>query len=826
MDSLWKDLRFSLRTLRRSPLITAAAVLSLALGIGANTAIFSLVHTLLLEPVRVPGADRLVAVYTVDESMAASAGSAELPMSYANFDDFRRESAAFDHLVAVLPIPLSLSGEGPAERVPTDLVSEGYFEAMDVEPATGRFFRAEETAELGAAPYVVLSHDFWQRRFGGDDSVVGTTLRINGSPFEVVGVAPEGFTGFGMFTPQMWVPLSMREQLLTGPFQAFFDVRRALMLNVFGRLAPGQSRQAAQQRMTALAEQLAAEYPDANEGRGVTLTPIAQANVPPTMRGAFVRSGGVLMAVVGLVLLIACANVANLLLVRARGRRAEFGIRVSLGAPRNRLIRQLLLDGLLLSLAGGALGLLVARLTRDLLWGLRPPLLGNMRPDLGFDATVLAFTLGLAVATGCVFALAPIVQMLRLDSVSALKGARTSAAGGNRFWSLRNLLVVGQVALSLVALVGSALFLQSLGNLDAADPGFDADRLAVFSFDLAAAGYEPPRFPEFQRRAIESVTSLPGVESAAYASNRPMSAFRGVQRTVVAEGQATGGRDDGLLVITDVVSEGYHDTLGVEIVRGRDFEVTDQPDARPVAIVNQMLAERLWPGQDPLGKRLSFTGEDRLLAVVGVAADRKYNSLGEAPQPYVQLPMSQNPRNFAHLFLRTAAGTPEAALEQARRRVQTLDPEMPLSEPETLRQTIDASLWASRLGAVLLGIFGLLALVLTAVGIYGVISATTAQRRREIGIRVAMGAAPGGVMALVLRQGMTLVVAGILLGLAIGLVTFRLPLVADLLYGVEPYSPLAFAAAVLALVVIALLANLLPARRATTVDPVQALRQE
>ncbi len=824
MDNLYKDLRYAVRALVKSPVASLVAVLSLALGIGANTTIFTLVNAVILNPLPVQEPSRLVAAYTLDERQSGGPFGSHLATSYPNFEDYRDNNRAFSHLVAYQIARLAVIIDNEPEEVMAEAVSSGYFDMLGIRPTIGRFFAPEENRDPGSSPVTVLSHNFWQRRFGADPNVLGRTLTINAQPFEIIGVAPEGFTGtYLVNTPELWAPMTMHDQVLSGPLRTFFRERRALMFWVMGRLRPGISLEQAEDSMTALANTLAKDYPNENQGRSIALLPLTQSNVPEAQRGTYETAGGVLMAVVGLVLLIACANVAHLLMVRAESRRQEISLRLALGSQRGRLIRQLLTEGLVLALIAGALGLLMAFLCRDVLWNLRPPFLSQAHPDLTFDGHVLGMTLALSLFTALLFGLLPALRASKADLVTVLRG-RSEMPGTHRLFSLRSLLVIFQVALSLVALIVSGLFLGSLRKAQATDPGFAASELSVLAYNLGTQGYDAELGRQFHRRVLDHARAIPGVRHAALASNRPLSSqFLGFLRTVIPEGLDVTDRNNGTLITTNSVSTDYFQTFGLEILRGRPISPEDLEDARRVAIINATMGEKLWPDQDPVGRSFTLFGTDVFFEVVGVVSDSKYNTMGENPMPYVYLPFEQNYDERMHLYLRTD-GDPAQLIEAARRELRPLDQGLPLTHLATMSQVIAQSLWAPRLGALLMGIFGLLALIMAAIGNYGVLSYSVSQRRRELGIRIALGARPLGVIGWVLQQGMKLVVIGIFTGWLAAVGFSRL--LDSLLFGVSGTDPVVFVSTGLILAFIAFLATLIPAIRAAAVDPIRALRSD
>jgi predicted permease len=819
MDGLIRDVRYSLRMLLKVPGMTLVAVASLALGIGANTTIFTLINAVFLNPIPVERPSELVALYTVDES-AANPFSNLNPLSRPNYLDLREQSGVFTDLCSyTFPFPVNLATGGEPEQVFTELVSGNYFDVLGVRPLRGRFFRPDEDEAPGTHPVVVMGHGLWQRRFGGDPGVIGREIEINGLGFSVVGVAPEGFKGVNALGgPELWAPSAMYGQVLPAQFTGYFDDRRALMFLAAGRLAAGASVDTASAAVATVGARLAQEYPGPNKDRNFRAVPLTEATIFPGIRQVLLQGGIVLMAVVALVLLIACSNVASLLLGRATARRKEISIRLALGAGRRALVRQLLVESVLLALLGGAAGLLVAFWGRDFIWAFRPPFLQQAALDLSLDAQVLGFTALVALVTGVLFGLAPALQASKPDVVEVLKEEGRGNAG--RRATLRNGLVVAQVALSVVALVAAGLFLRSLGSAQDTDPGFETERLAVLTVNPGQQGYEGGRTEQLYRQLLERCGALPGTRGVALAANPPL--FGGFARTVFLDGQPAeqeGGK--GVMVNTNVVSPGYFEVMGIAHVSGRDFDERDRPEAVPVVIVNEEMGEQLWPGEQVVGKRFSFYGEDAPVEVVGVVRNSNYITIGEAPQPTAFLPLWQNPADTMTLHLRSA-GEPGPALLAARREIRRIDPGLPLTNAWTVAEVIDQSLWAPKLGAALLAVLGALALLLAAVGLYGVMAFWVSQRNREIGIRMALGAPAPSVLRMVLGQCLLLVGLGLALG---GLAAWLLGgSLAALLYGISPNDPLTFVSVMALLLAVALAASLLPALRAVRVDPLRALR--
>lgn len=817
METLLKDSRYGLRMLLKSPGFTFVALLSLALGIGANTAIFSMVSAFLFAPLPVEQASQLVSIFTMDTK-----NPGPLPTSHLNFIDYRDKNDVFSDVLGYTFAQVSLSGTGgESKQLFAELVSGNYFDVLGVKAEQGRMFSADEDKTPGTNPVVVLSYGTWQREFGGDASIVGKTISLNRHDFAVVGIAPKDFTGTDIGGgPALWAPMAMHDQLQPG-FD-WYNTRRGLFINMIGRLKPGNSVAQAQAAMTALGSQLEQEYRKDNEGRNVRLVPLLTARKDPGGDGQVALTSGALMGVAGVILLIACANVTNLLLARATKRKREIAIRLAIGASRGRLIRQLMTESLLLSIGGGVIGFFVALWSRDVLRSLVPFPVGPNQQESGIDPRVLIFAVVISIASGLLFGLAPALQASKTDLVPTLKGEITMAAAprGIRI-NLRHALVVLQVGLSLFALITAGLFVRSLQKAQGVNPGFSPENVVLMAFNLGREGYTPAQGKVFHRQLVDRIRALPGVVDATIASDRPFGG--GFQRSVFIEGQepSPGGR--GVLVQVNNIGLGFFDTLRISLLRGRTFAETDAEKSPKVLVINEAMANRFWPEQDALGKRLKLFGDEEYRQVVGVVADSKYNSLTEPRRPFMYLPLLQEYSPQINLHVRTSS-EPKAIIAALRGEVQALDPSLPALNIETLTDRIGRSLGGERTQATLLGSGGVLALLLAAVGLYGVMSYSVAQRTREIGIRMALGAGRGNVMGLVLKQGVTLVSAGVVLGLTGAFITTRL--LASLLFGVSAKDPLTFAATSATLLIVALLASYVPARRATKVDPIIALRYE
>jgi macrolide transport system ATP-binding/permease protein len=819
MSTMLQDIRYGMRLLLRTPALTVVAVLSLALGIGANTTIFTLVNAVLLNPLRVRDISRLVTVDTVEmrDGTLTPLGA----MSRLNYVDVRDRNDVFSGIAAAGFAPMALSGgRGEPEQVFGQAVTGNYFDVLGTPMAAGRTFAPDEDSQPGAHPVVVLSYGLWQRRFGGRPDIVGDTIVLNGSRFTVIGVTAEGFRGANTLGgPELWVPLAMYRQVLTGVFLEFYNARRGLAYQIHARLKDGVTIEQARANVAAIGKSLEESFPTDNRGRSFQLRPLAEGTLPPAFRNQLLLSGALLMAIVGLVLLIACGNVANLLLARATARRQEIAVRLSLGASRLRLMRQLLTESLLLAALGGAGGIALAFWARSLLWAYRPPFLQAGAIDLSFDSTVAVFTIAVSLVTGILFGLAPALQSSRPNLVAELK-ERTSVPSGSHWYSMRNLLVVGQVGLSFVALVSAGLFLRSLANAQKIDPGFDGDRLMMLGVNAGTQGYDEPRGRELYRRMRERLSGVGGVEAVTISTAVPLFGG-GLARTIFRDDQDANDPRNGRLTQLDQVAPGYFETLGIPIVRGRSFTANDRQGSAPVVIVNETLAKQMWPHEEALGRRLRLINDKTPREIVGVAKTIKYNFLGEDDTAFFYLPLEQNYSSQAIVLVRSA-GDPGGILGTVRRELQQLEPTMPLLNVNTYPEVFQQSLWAPRMGAWLLGIFAGLALLLAAIGLYGVMAYGVSQRTRELGIRLALGARQQDVRNMVVRQGLILALGGVAIGLAAAFALARL--VTNLLFGVAATDPVTFTLIPIVLLAVALLASYLPAWRASRVNPVEALR--
>lgn len=811
MSNFRRDLRYALRMLTRSPAFTAVAVLTLALGIGLNTAVFSAVHSLLLRPL--PGTeepDRLVQLYR-GWSSDFLYGSNSIP----HFFSVKEENEVFEGVSAWAFVALNLSEGGESQRIMGEMVSADYFRVLGARPQLGRGFLPQEDEGPGQHPVVVLSHSYWQARFGGRPDVVGRTLTLNGRPFEVVGVMGPDFRGaMPAINASLYAPVMMQRELMPGIDR--MDRRGSNFMTMVARLQPGVTVEQARQAMERLVRGLEEQYPEHYEGNGITVVAQSEAGIHPQFGGAQTGMSMMMMAVVGLLLLIACINVANLFLARARDRRQEMGIRLAIGARRGRIVGQLLTEALLFSLLAGAAGLALAWGAVRLLNGIQVPSDIPVAFDVALSGPVLLFTLGASLLTGIVFGLAPAIVASRPELVTALKGE--GGGKGSRSRATRTLVGI-QVALSLVLLVSAGLFVRNLQVATTLDKGFQADHLMLASVDPSLQGYDAPRTREFYRQLLAGVRRYPDVVAAGLGENVPLGF--GSQQTGISVPGYEPAEDEVMSIDYNVVGPGYFDAMGVRRRAGRMFTDRDDEDGTQVMVVNQRFADRFWPGEPAVGKRVTVGSTER--EVVGVVETGKYQRLGEDPLAYMYLPFAQAFNAEMTLHVRTA-GPPEAVVGRIRDEVRRLDGDLPLYEIRTMESHLGISLLPARLAGSVLGGFGLLGLFLAAIGIYGVMAYSVAQRNREIGIRIALGAARDQVVGMVVKQGMGVVGIGVIVGLVGAVLVARL--LQGLLYTESAFDAVTFIGVPAVLLAAAALATYLPARRAARVDPVRALKTE
>jgi len=813
VEALWQDLKFGLRMLGKKPGFTGLIVLTLALGIGANTTIFTWVNAFFLKGFPgVPDQEELVVFGSTSVREGRNIG-----LSYPDFEDYRDRNQVLAGLTINEIVTMNLGMDDHAERVWGLLVSSDYFDVLHVRPAIGRGFLPEEDRVPNTHAVAVISHSLWQRRFAGDPSIVGRTITLNNTPFTVVGITPENFRGsYVGLTFDVYIPIMMEERFVAG--QGRLTRRGSHWLTALARLKPGVSRRQAQASLNVLEDQLTKEYGEEHEHNIVTLYPLWRAPYGPTQVLGPVLL--VLVGVVAVVLLIACANVANLLLARATARRREIAIRLSLGAGRARLIRQLLTESALLSLLGGAGGLLLGLWSWDVMLAFLPSLDYPMLIDQTPDRNILGFTLALSVLTGLIFGLAPALEASRRDMVTSLKDETGAATGGSRKARLHSLLVVAQVMLSLVLLVSAGLLVRSLQQAYRLDPGFNPRGVVLASLNLFPSGYDSERGRVFLEQLVERVGALPGVESVSLGRRIPLTFGGGSSTTLEVEGYQP-ARDQIVFAFYNQVGPHYFRTMQIPLLGGRDFTAQDDPTHPKVVIVSRAMAQQYWAGESPVGKRIRI-GPD-WLTVIGVAADIKDLSLDEVPRPHIYLPVLQfyHPRTALHV---RTQGDPAELVPLLREQVHALDPTLALYNIDTLENQIRAATMPQRLGGSLLAAFGFLALILAAVGIYGVMAFAVAQRTREVGIRMALGAQKDDVVRMFVLEGARLAAIGLAAGLVVSF--FVTGLLRGVLLGVQAKDPAIFGMVAVLLAGVALLACYVPARRAARVDPMVALRYE
>jgi predicted permease len=811
METLLQDLRFGFRQLMKQRGFAALAIISMALGIGANTSIFSLVDTVLLRPLAVKEPSQLVELYGTLHN-----GADWSLQSYPNYKDYRDRNTVLSGLFVYRVVVSSLTVNNSSQRVWGYLVSGNYFDVLGVKPMLGRAFLPEEDQTPDSHPVAVISYNCWQHRFGGDPSIVGKRVEFNSRPFAIIGVAPKGFLGTEVaYDPEMFIPVMMATAIEPG--SRWLERRDNSNLFTVGRLKPGVSEARAKAELETITAQMAKDYPE-NVGRGIRLG--KPGLFIPDIENSVFAFTGVLAAVGALVLLLACVNLASLLLTRATERRKEIALRLAIGASRQRLVRQLLTESILISLSGGAAGVMLAAFINSAVRGIRLPSDITLLFDLRTDWRVLTFALVLSIATGILFSLIPALQSSNPQLVPALKD-ESSMAGFHRS-RLRNGLVVAQVSLSLVLLISAGLIVRSLQAAQKMRPGFNPENAVAISFDVSLQGYNEERGRAFQKQVLERARALPQIENAALTDNLPLG-LNYNDNTIYIEGSEFKGASTLPIAIPFGSSPGYFDVMGIPL-RGRDFRDDENKLEHRVAIVNETFAKKFLNGADPIGRRFNWHGpDDPFFEIVGVVPAGKYNSLGEDPKPAVYTPLYRDYNGGVTLVARTH-GDPRAVLNDLRKLVHELDPSVSVYSMKTLRQHLGTSLFPARMAAIALGSFGVLALILAAVGIYGVMSHVVAGRTREIGLRMALGAQLSDVQKLILKQGMFLAAIGSLGGLMVALAGARM--MKSLLYGVSSSDPITFACVALLLLNVALLACWIPARRASRVEPMIALRAE
>src|SRR5580700_7485560 len=814
MTSFLQDVRYSLRMLAKAPGFAAIAILTLALGIGANSTIFSWINSALLNPV--PGVANQSEVVSLTQGQP---GGNPLGFSYPDYEAMRDGQHSFTGLMACIFTPLSLTGKGKPERIWGMLATANYFDVLGVQPILGRGFLPAEDKTPGGAPVAVISYRLWQTHFGANPAIVGQAIELNQHPYTIVGVAPPLFqgsqTGLRM---EIWVPMMMEAQL--SPEGDLLHDHHNLWLFAFGRLKPGVARQQAQAEMTSLLKQEANNYPDEHKGHtSVTVHPLWRN--PFSINIFFATLLPALMAIAGLVLLLACANVANLMLVRSVGRRREIAIRMSLGASRWRLVRQLLVESLILALAGGAIAMLITLWTAGTLMKFVPSMDFPLVMIVHADRTVMLTTMVIATLTGVIFGILPALRASSIAPVTVLKEETGSASGGLRKARLASGLVVAQISLSLLLLICAGLFIRSVMRAGQINPGFNSQNVFIGSYDLFTGGYSEASGAEFDRQLVAKLEALPGIQSVALSSRVPLG-FGGGSTAVKPEGYVS-QPNEVMETQAAVIKPNYFNTMEIPIVKGRDFSAQDIKSSQRVVIVSEGFVDRYWPHQEALGKQLNSDFTNEWYTVVGVAGDTKVKSLNETSTPFVFLPLSQVYRASMIIHARVA-GDPFAYAKTIQDAVHELNSDLVMYNVNTLESQELFASFGQRVAGTFVGAFGLLALVLAAVGIYGVTAYTTRQRTHEIGIRMALGASKEDILRLVLGHGLRLTLIGLGFGLAASFALTRY--LSGLLLGVTSHDALTFFSVATLLCAVSLFACFIPTRRAMRVDPMVALHYE
>jgi predicted permease len=814
MSSFWQDVRYSLRMIAKAPGYAAIAVLTLALGIGANTTIFSWINSTLLNPI--PG------LASPSEVVALSLGRGTdnpFPFTYPDFESMRDGQQSFVGITAANIAPMSLTGKGKPERVWGMVTSANYFDLLGVRPILGRGFLPEEDTKRGGAPVAVISYRLWQTHFGANPDVVGQTLEINQHPYTIVGVAPAVFQGSQTgLRSEIWIPIMMEEQLL--PQGDLIHDHHYFWLTALGRLKPGVRPEQAQEEMTLRLKREAKNYPEEHKGHD-------SVSVYPLWRNPFGANQflstllPMLMTIAGLVLLLACANVANLMLVRSVARRREIAIRLSLGANRWRLVRQLLVESLILALAGGLVAFALTFWTAGTFMKFVPKTDAPISLGMRVDHTVLLATMVISVLTGVIFGILPALRASGEAPIAVLKEDTGSASGGMRKARLASSLVVAQIALSLLLLICAGLFIRSFMSAQQINPGFNPHNVLIATYDLFTGGYSEASGVEFDRQLVAKLEAQPGIQSVALSSRVPLG-FGGGSTAVNPEGYVSQANES-METQVAIVTPNYFQTLQIPLVKGRDFTPQDTKSSQRVVIVSETFVNRYWPNQEALGKQLNSDLTHEWFTVVGVARDSKVNGLNEKPTPFLYLPQYQVYRATMMVLARTN-DDPLAAGKTVEKTIHELNADLVVFDITTLELREQIASFGQRVAGTFVGAFGLLALVLAAVGIYGVTSYTTRQRTHEIGIRITLGASKRDVLRLVLGHGLRLTLIGVVLGLAASFALTRF--LTSLLLGVTSTDALTFSSVALLLCAVALFACFIPARRAMRVDPMVALRYE
>ena len=827
LDSFLSDIRYALRWLRKSPAFTLVAVVSLAIGIGFNTALFAIVDALLFKPLPVAAPERLADVFTSD----ANGHSRFSTSSYADYLDLKAQNDVFEGLVGYSPMFAGVNLGDRSRLALGEIVTGNYFQVLGVTVARGRtILPADDTP--GAPRVAVVSNRYWTREMGSTPDAIGQVIRVRGNTFTIVGVAPPSFTGMvPVLSPEMWIPVAaslevepvgLHDVVPSPTGTTRLDRRGDRWMFIRGRLKPGVTIDAARANLDVLMSRLATAFPATNKGRTAAAKPTSEVHIHPAADPVLVPIAAGLMAVVALVLLIACANVASMLLARASGRQKEIGVRLALGASRRRLVRQLVTESIVMAGIGAVVGSLLAWWATSALAAIQLPLTVPFTFDVRLDGRVLLFTIAATLVAGLIAGIVPALQALKPSLVADLRGEQIGSHVGRRRWTLRDGLVAGQMAVTAMLLVVAALLTRSLMAAQRTNLGFPVERIAVISMDTGMLRYGDDRSRQFYEEAQARVRAIPGVESVALATRVPFSLNYNRWEIWVPERHQVGGRGDTVEVTT--VSPDYFKTIGVAIVDGRRFTNDDRPDTPRVAIVNETFARRYWPGERAVGKTFrSRTSEGTVFEIVGVAADHKVLTVTEQPTPLLHVARIQRPNSYSAIVARTR-GNASALLHDMRRELLALEPNLVFIENQTMEAEAEATLFPARASAWLVSGIGLVAMVLAAIGLYGVIAYSVARRTREIGIRMALGARPLSVLRLVMEQGLLVAVAGLIIGCLLAALGVRA--IAGALYGVTPSDPTSWIVAAIVLLTVSALANLIPAWRASRVDPSIALRTE
>jgi len=818
MDWLWQDVRLGLRALFKAPLFTAAVVVTLGLGIGANAAVFTIVNRMLLKPLPVRDAAGLYVLAVQHEGNEDPHN-----LSWLDYQDYRDKSGAFEDLAAYDVDFAGLSDGSRAERITIANVTGNYFSMLGVPPAIGRVLQPGEAAEPGRNPVIVLGHTCWVTRFNSDPSIVGRSVLINGRPFTVAGVVPAWFQGvYALVEFDAYLPLTMKP---ADDYTAMITKRDEHTLHVIGRLKPGVSRAQAQAAVAVLATQLEAQYPETNKTVRARVIPERLARPEANSADQTPVVAGIFLVLVGLVLLVACVNVINLIMVRATTRQREIAVRAALGAARGRIVRQLLTESVILALLGGVAGAIVGRTLASLIGAIQLPGDLPFRFDLSFDWRVFGYIAAIALAAGVGVGLLPALRASRTNLNAVLReGGRGTSEGAGR-QRARSVLVVGQVAVSLVLLVAAALFVRSVQNAESIDLGFDPSHVLNASVDVAQKGYDEAKGRAFFEELLRRAKALPGVQSASLAYSVPLG-YYSANAYLEIEGQPPSTKARRPSAGYNAVTPEYLDTMRPRLLKGRFVSAQDDERGRKVAVVNQAMVRRYWPDQDPIGRRFRSTDlKNEWLEVVGVTQNSKVQGIFSDPDPYFYVPLAQQYKPLRALQLRTA-GNPAAFAPLVTREIHALDPDLPVFDVVTMERMIQGpnGFFLIRMGAMFGGALGLLGLVLALVGVYGVVSYAASQRTQEIGVRMALGASRTEILRLVLGRGLVLVGGGLLTGLAVAFGVSRL--LSNFLFNVSAVDPITFAGVPLLLGGMALVASWIPAFRATRIDPAVALRSE